>query len=310
MQNKIKTFENELLEFAFWKKIIPRILLISIFIKWHILIEDLPWVWKTTLSKAFSRLLWLDFSRIQWTSDLLPQDILWWEVIDFKTKEFEIKKWPIFKNIILLDEINRIHPKTQSAFLQAMEEWQVAINWINFDLPKPFFVIATQNPIEYSWTFSLPEAQRDRFSCQLSIWFPDKETQKNILLNTDNFNLNKKIENLNPVFSSDDILKIQKEIIGIEIKEEIVSRIIDFATFTRNKELFLYWLSPRALSVFVLALKANAYLNWRKFVIPEDWIDLVVPFFTHRVSFLDQGMNKEMRDEFLFENYKKCFKGL
>lgn len=307
MRNKIKKFEEKLLEFSFWKKEIPRILLISIFIKWHILIEDLPWVWKTTLSKAFSKLLWLNFSRIQWTSDILPQDIIWWEIINFKTKEFEIKKWPIFNNIILIDEINRIHPKSQSAFLQAMEESQVVLNWNNFDLPNPFFVIATQNPIEQSWTFSLPEAQRDRFSCQLSIWFPSKKIQKEILLNTENNNLNEKINKLENIFTIEEIINIQKEIINIEISEEIVEKIIDFAEFTRNKEIFIYGLSPRALSVFILAMKANAYIEWRNFVIPEDWENLAIPFFIHRISFLEQWIDENMRKEILFENYKKCF---
>lgn len=302
----IKTEEN-LVEFSFWKKIIPRILLISLFIRWHVLIEDLPGVWKTTLSKAFSKLLWLNFSRIQWTSDILPQDIIWWEIVNFKTKEFEIKKWPIFNNVILIDEINRMHPKSQSAFLQAMEESQVSISWNNFDLPRPFFVLATQNPIEYSWTFSLPEAQRDRFSCQISIWFPDKKTQRSMLLNNENFNLNEKIRKIESTLTKEEILEVQREIIDVEISEEVLDRVINFAEFTRDKELFVYGLSPRALSVFTLALKANAYIEWRKFVIPEDWIELAIPFFAHRISSLDHGMDSDSVKEFLFENYKKCF---
>lgn len=194
IKQKYQEYETAILPYVYNNKTLAKIIFITILIKWSLLIEDLPGTWKTTLSMALAKIFWFNFNRIHWTSDLLPQDIIWWEYYNVNTKNIEIKKWPIFTELFLVDEINRMNPKTQSAFLQAMEEKKVSILWQDFDLPKSFFVIATQNPIEYSWTFSLPEAQKDRFYAKISLWNPSKEDQEKIILS--NFYVNLK-ENIN-----------------------------------------------------------------------------------------------------------------
>lgn len=172
MDSNHHAFENfraTFLPFVFDKPEVAKIFEIALLIRGHILIEDFPGIGKTTIAKAFSKLIGYSFSRIQGTSDSLPQDILGGEVFDFEQKHFSIKKGPIFQELVLIDEINRMHPKTQSAFLQCMEEQKVSLAGIEYELPKHHLIIATQNPIEYAGTFPLPEAQRDRFACFVKI---------------------------------------------------------------------------------------------------------------------------------------------
>lgn len=281
-------FDKVFLPYVFDKKEVSRLFQITLLIKWHIIIEDFPGIWKTSIAKAFSKLIWFDFSRIQWTSDSLPQDIIGWEVYDFETKSFIIKKWPIFKEIVLIDEINRMHPKTQSAFLQCMEEKRVSIAWIEYDLPENHMIIATQNPVEYSWTFLLPEAQKDRFACIIKIGYPSAEIQKQIIMDSKFINLNENIENLKQVIDYDILKKSQDLVNKVYIKDEIVDKIIKFVDWSRNEELLYYWISPRWLNILIMWLKANAFLQWRDYVIPEDWKDLIVPFLYHRIFVKDE----------------------
>ena len=307
---KLKALEENLLPFSFQKKEIIRLLLITLIIKGHVLIEDLPGVGKTTLARAFAQILGRTFSRIQGTSDTLPQDIIGGEVINIKTKEFSLKKGPIFSEIVLIDEINRMHPKSQSAFLQAMEEGLIAISGTDLKLSEVHLVLATQNPIEYAGTYLLPEAQRDRFSCTLTLGYPSKEIQKSILKNQDYLELNNKISDINPIVTLEDILYFQETVTSVTISDEILSRIIDFAEWTRDPNTFIYGVSPRGLSILSSAMRANAFLEGRDFVIPEDGLHIIVPFLVHRIELHDELITRAQLSEMLLKKYHELFKSL
>ncbi|EKE29181.1 MAG: hypothetical protein ACD_2C00210G0009 [uncultured bacterium (gcode 4)] len=298
-------FENQFLPYVYWKRDVSRLFQIALLIKWHIIIEDFPWIGKTTIAKAFSKLIWFDFSRIQWTSDTLPQDIIWWEVYDFSSKAFDIRKWPIFKQLVLIDEINRMHPKTQSAFLQCMEEKRISISWIEYELPDNHMIIATQNPVEYSWTFPLPEAQKDRFSCVIRIWYPSSIVQREIILDSKFENLNEWIDSLNQVLDTDELRNAQNMVSKVYIKDELVDKILKFADWSRNEELLYYWISPRWLNILIMAMKANAFLEWRDYVIPEDWREILISFLYHRVLVRDELSSKAKISEMLTQKYSE-----
>lgn len=308
--DKFKKIEELLLPFAFNKKRIIRILEVTFLTRGHLLIEDLPGSGKTTLSKAFAALLGRSFSRIQGTSDTLPQDILGGEIIDLKTKELALKKGPIFQEIVLIDEINRMHPKTQSAFLEAMEEKQVSLAGKKHKLPKIHFVLATQNSLEYEGTFPLPEAQRDRFASIMHIGFPGRELQKEILMHQSYLSLDKKIDDLEQLISEEEILFAQSEVEKIHMSEEIAERLMRFAEWTGDKSVFRYGASLRGMTIFSSALRANALLEGREFVIPEDGIELVVPFFVHRIEYLDESLPQDELKKLLLDKYMEVFKGM
>ncbi len=310
IEKKLGEFEHALLPFAFEKLRIIRLLEITLLIRGHILIEDLPGVGKTTLAKAFSAVLGRSFSRIQGTSDTLPQDIIGGEIIDFETKAFTIKKGPIFQEIVLIDEINRMHPKTQSAFLEAMEEKQISIAGKKFPLPKVHLVMATQNPLELKGTYPLPEAQRDRFACFLSMGFPDKEIQKKILSEQSYLKLEEKVAEVPEILSEKEILDLQEAATHVSISDEILERLIRFAEWTRNPEEYRYGISPRGLSIFSSALRANAVLNKRDYVIPEDGIDLAQPFLSHRIEPLNETIGKKELNKAVDKLYAHAFQGM
>ncbi len=306
MSESLKHF-NEIewafLPYVFHKKEVARIFLITLLIRWHLIIEDFPWIWKTTLAKAFSKLIWYDFARIQWTSDSLPQDLIWWEVYDFATKTFVIRKWPIFKEIVLIDEINRMHPKTQSAFLQCMEEKNVTLAGVEYSLPDNHMIIATQNPIEYSGTFPLPEAQKDRFACVVSVGYPDDAIQKDIILNSKYENISETVSNIKSMTDHNMVKDAQDWLSKIHIKDALVDKLLSFVSWSRNEELFHFWISPRGLNIFIQAMKANAYLEGRDFVIPEDGRHLVTPFLFHRILVRDDYSSKQKICELLENKY-------
>lgn len=304
IQDKYKQFSDSIQDFAYHKDDLIKIIFINILINGSILIEDLPWIWKTMLSRAIANLLWFKFNRIQWTSDLVPQDIIWWEYYNFNTKEIEIRKWPIFTELLLIDEINRMNPKTQSAFLQAMEEKTVSIMWNEFELSKSFFVIATQNPIEYSWTFPLPEAQKDRFTSRISIWMPDNKLQLEILKNNSYITLESKLNKLNWIISEEELDIYYKEIIKIKINDDVWIRFIRFFNEIKKSNKIIYPLSQRWIYVFSMWCRANAYLAWRSYVIPKDWEELIESFLIHRLDIdsSETELIKELYD-YSFKNF-------
>ncbi len=307
---KIRELEQRLSPFAFDKPSVVRLMIIPLLIRGHILIDDLPGVGKTTLSKAYARLLGRSFSRLQGTSDTLPQDILGGEIYHSNTQEFTLRKGPIFEEVVLIDEINRMHPKSQSAFLEAMEEQHVTIGTNRLALPDVHLVLATQNPIEYSGTYPLPEAQRDRFACVITIGFPDRVTQSAILADQKYLDLDKKISELPEIMTAAEITELREAVKIVTIAPEILARIITFAEWTRDPETFRYGLSPRALSIFAAALRANAIMEGRDFVIPEDAISLLIPFVRHRVEYLNTSVDDKGLAEILNNKYRELFRGL
>ena len=246
----------------------------------HLLIEDVPGTGKTTLALALSRVLGLSFSRIQFTSDLLPSDITGVNIFNPKTREFEFKKGPIFSNVVLADEINRATPKTQSALLEAMGEKQVSVDGVTYKLPEPFFVIATQNPIEHYGTYPLPEAQLDRFSMKISLGYPSPEDEKEIV---QGINPQEKIYSINVLYSPEEILKDMEEVKKVYISPEVAEYIVEIANNLRNHPQVILGPSTRSLVHLANTSRALAYVRDRDFVVPEDVMELLPYVMPHRL---------------------------
>lgn len=253
--------------------------LIAILAKGHILIEDVPGVGKTTLAKALAESMDLKYKRVQFTPDLMPSDIIGIDIYNKDTGEFSFKKGPIFNNIFLADEINRTSPKTQSSLLQAMEEGEVSTDYKDYILEEPFIVLATQNPLEYQGTFPLPEAQLDRFLIRISIGYPEKEFEEEILKNYNNIYP----KHLSPVAHREDILNMQKASENITVHEDIIEYILNIVNATRNSENIQLGISPRGSIDLLKAAKAKAFLKGRDYIIPDDVKDMVMPVFAHRL---------------------------
>ena len=246
----------------------------------HLLIEDVPGVGKTTLAQALARSFDCSFQRIQFTSDMLPSDIVGLEVYNQRNSEFEFKSGPIFANIILADEINRTTPKTQSALLEAMAEGHVTVEQDTYRLPQPFMVLATQNPVEHHGTYPLPESQLDRFMMRLRMGYPEAEDEKVILRQQ---SLSSPLDHLTPVMSGIDILNLQREVREVLIEESLVDYLLKIVQASRVSEILNLGVSPRGSLSLYRAAQALAYIEGRDFVIPDDIKRLVVPTFAHRI---------------------------
>ncbi len=260
----------------------------------HMLIEDVPGVGKTTLAQVLARSTDLSFKRVQFTSDLLPSDILGVSIYDQKTGEFDFKPGPIFANIILADEINRATPKTQSALLEAMSESKITIDGKTYELPKPFMVIATQNPFEYRGTFPLPENQLDRFSMRVSIGYPDYESEKEILLK---FSPAKPWDGIQSVVSREEVLVMQTMVERVHLDESILDYILTIIKETRNPKVFELGVSPRGAIALKRAAQSHALIEGRVYCIPDDVKEMAVPVLSHRVILKHDRMGGKGREE-------------
>ena len=254
--------------------------LCALFSNGHVLIEDIPGVGKTTLAHTLALSINLDFKRIQFTSDLLPSDIIGVSVYDQNLKEFIFNKGPIFANIILADEINRTTPKTQSSLLEAMNESSVTVEGSRYNLDRPFMVIATQNPFEYHGTFPLPESQLDRFAIKLSMGYPDRESEKTILSDK---NRSKHEETVSPVISADELSQIQQAVENVHIEDEVLDYLLAIVEKTRDSERFELGVSPRGAIILKRLAMARAVLENRTYCLPDDVKKMVVPAFSHRI---------------------------
>ena len=246
----------------------------------HLLIEDVPGVGKTTLAQALARSFDCTFQRIQFTSDMLPSDILGLEIFNQQRSCFEFNQGPIFANVILADEINRTTPKTQSALLEAMAEGHVTVEQETYQLPRPFIVLATQNPIEHHGTYPLPESQLDRFMMRVRMGYPDIEDEKIILRQQ---TLNSAVDRLMPVMHSDDVLALQRESREVAVDESLVDYLIRIVRATRESDILDLGVSPRGSLALYHAAQAMAFIEGRDYVIPDDIKRLVVPIFAHRI---------------------------
>jgi MoxR-like ATPase len=246
----------------------------------HLLIEDVPGVGKTTLAQALARSFDCTFHRIQFTSDMLPSDILGLEVFNQQRSSFEFNQGPIFANVILADEINRTTPKTQSALLEAMAEGHVTVEQETYQLPRPFIVLATQNPIEHHGTYPLPESQLDRFMMRVRMGYPDMEDEKIILRQQ---TLNAAVDRMIPVMHSEDVLALQRESREVAVDESLVDYLLRIVRTTRESDILDLGVSPRGSLAIYHAAQAMAFIEGRDYVIPDDIKRLVVPVFAHRI---------------------------
>ncbi len=246
----------------------------------HILVEDVPGVGKTMLARAISKSMGCQFSRIQFTPDLLPSDIIGVNIFNQKTRDFEFKKGPIHSQIVLADEINRATPKTQSALLECMEERQATIDGQTYQMPRPFLVIATQNPIEYEGTFPLPESQLDRFFIRVNMGYPDEKAESEILFRQ---KLRHPIEDLQQVVTVEEILEMQKKTREIFIEDTLREYIVKIVQETRHDENLFLGASPRGSLALFRAAQAMAFIEERDFIIPDD-IKKMAPYtLAHRM---------------------------
>lgn len=282
-------FRQAFLPFVFEKEDVAEVFEIALLSRSHVLIEDFPGVGKTTIAKALAKLLGFSHSRIQGTSDTLPQDLVGGEAFDFATKEFSIRKGPVFAETVLIDEINRMHPKAQSAFLECMEEKTVSIAGTTFELPEFHFVIATQNPLEHVGTFPLPEAQKDRFACVVKIGYPSDEIQKRIMRSGSD--IDSVVSGLSPVIGRETLREAVASVRRVHMDDKIVDGLVAFANWSRSEIRLKFGISPRGMAAFVMAIRAKAYLEGRDFAIPEDGRHLVVPFLSHRLNPFDQTLS-------------------
>ena len=273
IQEKIEDAVSEIGKVVLGKEKQVRLALCCLFAGGHLLLEDKPGMGKTTLSQALAKVFGLQYSRIQFTSDLLPADILGVTIYDQSTGQFSFHKGPVFSNLVLADEINRTTPKTQSALLEAMEEGQVSIDNNTMALPHPFFVIATQNPISFAGTYPLPESQLDRFLMRLQIGYPDPSAERELLNNRDQ---RENIAEMQQTLTPEDITHISERIPQVHATDTLLDYVQRLVAYTRQDNLFSFGLSPRGAMALIRSARTWALMHNRMHVIPED-VQMVLP---------------------------------
>ncbi|MCD7807466.1 MAG: MoxR family ATPase [Lachnospiraceae bacterium] len=278
-----------------------KLLLTAILADGHVLLEDVPGTGKTKLAKTIARSLDADFSRIQFTPDLLPSDITGLNIYDQKQNEFVLRKGPVFTNILLADEINRATPRTQAGLLECMEERQVTIDGETYPAGSPFFVIATQNPVETSGTFPLPEAQMDRFMMKLSMGLPTKEEELDIL---DRYMEKDPLTELTRVLTLEELAAAKAEANQVQVHSSVREYLVDIVAATRKGDNVVMGVSPRGSLALLRCVKVSAWLDGRNYVIPDDVRAMAVPVLAHRIV-LNYGYGKGGDTRALVENILK-----
>ncbi|NMA33501.1 MAG: MoxR family ATPase [Clostridiaceae bacterium] len=287
LRNIIDNVENVMVG----KRSAVELAVISLICNGHVLIEDVPGVGKTSLVSALAKSINASFRRIQFTPDILPSDITGFSVYNQKTGDFEYRPGAIMSQIILADEINRTSPKTQASLLEVMEEYQVTVDGVTYKVPKPFMVLATQNPVEYVGTYPLPEAQIDRFFMKISIGYPTNAEESYIL---SRFQLDNPLEKLMPVAESSDIISLQDEIRNVHVDKSLSNYIVEIVSQTRRHPDVALGSSPRGSLALFRASQAWAFYNGRDFVIPDDVRKMVIPVLSHRIMLKQEAKLKKI----------------
>ena len=257
-----------------------RLAIVALIAGGHLLVEDVPGVGKTTLAQALARGLNVSFNRIQFTSDLLPSDVIGLSIYNSGSNQFEFKPGPIFANVVLADEINRTTPKTQSALLEAMAENHVTVEGVTRPLAAPFIVLATQNPIEHHGTYPLPESQLDRFMLRLRVGYPTAETEREILRDREQGD---PLESLRPVMSGEDVMELRRSAAAVTVDDALIDYLLRIVAATRNSELLDLGVSPRGTIALFRSAQALALIEHRTYCVPDDIKRLVAHVFAHRL---------------------------
>ena len=257
-----------------------RLSIVTLLAGGHLLVEDVPGVGKTTLAQALARAIDCTFQRIQFTSDLLPSDVIGLSVFNERTGEFEFRHGPVFANIVLADEINRTTPKTQSALLEAMAEGHVTVEGVTYRLRAPFMVVATQNPVEHHGTYPLPESQVDRFMLRVRVGYPDFDIEKQILRDRERGD---PLETVRPVMSGDDVVELQQAVHDVSVDDALVDYLMRVVAATRGSETLDLGVSPRGTLALFRAAQALALTEGRDYCLPDDIKRLILPIFAHRL---------------------------
>ncbi|MFZ2865569.1 MAG: MoxR family ATPase [Ignavibacteriaceae bacterium] len=283
LQTSIEKVKAEIKKIIVGQDKVIELLLAAIFADGHVLIEGVPGIAKTLIAKILTRTISADFSRIQFTPDLMPSDILGTSIFNMKSSEFEFKKGPIFSNIILIDEINRSPAKTQAALFEVMEEKQITIDGKTYKMNEPFIVFATQNPIEHEGTYKLPEAQLDRFLFKIEMSYPELSEEIKILLEFNNRKSVNDLDQINKVFTQSELNSFRSIIKSIHIEEKIASYIAGIVNQTRKSGDLYLGASPRASIAIMMGAKSLAAIRGRDFVIPDDIKEIAYPALRHRL---------------------------
>lgn len=294
-KQKIDQLIQELEKAVIGKRSTIQLMIVALLAGGHVLFEDIPGVGKTLLVKALAKAVQGTFSRVQCTPDLLPSDILGFSVYNSQTKEFEFRPGPIFTTILLADEINRTTPRTQSALLEAMAENHATIDNNTYPLDNHFFVLATQNPIEYEGTYPLPEAQLNRFLFRLQIGYPSFDDE--LLLLLDKFE--KVLDNLKVVLNSHEIEEIKTSVANVFVSPEVASYALQLVSATRTHSAIQLGISPRGSLAFIQAAKAYALIHGRNYVTPKDLQELVPFVFSHRLIFYDRSLKEDEKTQMI-----------
>lgn len=292
---KLHTLIDTVDRIVIGKKDTTRLTIIAMLAGGHVLFEDIPGVGKTLLIKTIAKCLDADFSRIQFTPDLIPSDIIGFSAPNSEKERFHFHKGPLFNQLILADEINRTSPRTQAAMLEAMSEKQVTLDGRTYLLPNPFFVLATQNPIEYEGTYPLPEAQLDRFLFQLSLGYPTADQERLMLASPDQ---QLEVQKLQPVMSMDEFLSLKEVVYTVHVEDSLLQYIVSLGNLTRHHSSLRLGISPRGNQHCLAAAKAHALMEGRDFVIPEDILAIIKPVYRHRLLF-ESNTEKEQVDSFI-----------
>jgi MoxR-like ATPase len=276
------------------KQDVIQLALTTLLARGHLLIEDVPGVGKTTLAQALAKSFQCSFQRIQFTSDMLPSDVIGVSVFNPAAKEFEFKPGPIFANIIVADEINRTTPKTQSALLEAMNESQITVDNHTHPLPKPFLVLATQNPIEHHGTYPLPESQLDRFLMRIRMGYPARESEKEIIRNGSG---HAPAERIGALMDAPNVVAMQEAVAKVKVDDSLLDYALEIIDRTRQTEQLSLGVSPRGAVMLHRAAQARAFLEGRDYCLPDDFKRLIIPVFAHRVVVSSRYVSTQKKSE-------------